>query len=340
MARSNAVTLAQIADWHNLLEAAGRAARGATAKACVVRFFDQLDKELVSLQRDILSESVEVGQATRFLIYYPKPRLIFAPVFRERVLQHALMAHVGPELNRSLVADTFACRVGKGTIAAVRRAQHHSRRLGWYGQIDIRRYFASIDHEVLLDSLNRRFRDRGVRELLRRIVTSHADQPGRGLPIGALCSQHFANFYLSPLDRAVMEQSPATAMVRYMDDLVLWANGQADVQCAIARATGVVREKLHLELRESAIVNRSEHGLSFCGFRIFPGILRALPRRKRRFIETRRRWERRYADGRISGLQLQRGYDAAAGILAAVDSQAWRRRQLQVSPPQLADDDL
>lgn len=333
MVRSSAVTLAEIADRTNLDQAAARAARGARARPAVARFMAKLEDELQRLRREILDETVEVGRATEFTIYDPKPRRIFAPVFRERVLQHAVMAHVGPMLERSLVADTFACRVGKGTIAAVERAQHHSRRFAWYGQIDIRRYFPSVDHETLLDALDRRFRDRAVRDLLRRIVTSHEDQPGKGLPIGALCSQHFANFYLCALDRGILEASPARAMVRYMDDVVFWADTREDVLETLTVVRTIVDRELHLVLRDAPVVNRVQHGLSFCGFRICPGILRALPRRKSRYVAARRRWETRFARGLISAAELQRGYDAAFGILAHVDSQAWRRRQLEISPP-------
>jgi RNA-directed DNA polymerase len=333
MVRSSPLALEDIADRANLAAALRRAVRGTRPTRSVVEFLLAADQELDRLRHEILVETVEVGRVTRFRVWDPKPRLIQAPVFRERVLQHAVMAQVGPVLDRALVDDTFACRVGKGTVAAVRRAQQHARRFGWYGQLDIRQYFASIDHAVLLTHLERRFRNAGLCRLLRRIVGQGSDTPGVGLPIGALCSQYFANHYLGVVDRALLEHSPARGLVRYMDDIVFWATSREEVVAAVAVAAEVIQKTLRLRLRDEPVINRSQAGLSLCGFRIFPGIVRASVRRRRRFAAARRRWEGRFARREIDALELQRGYDAAAGMLAQVDAHEWRRRQLQLAPP-------
>lgn len=331
MARSSGLTLADIADADNLLRAVESAVRGARRTPAVENYLKSLPHELHRLQRGVLAETVAVGECTEFLIYDPKPRVISAPIFGERVLHHAVMQHVAPILERTLVKDTYACLRGRGSLAAVLRAQQHSRRFRWYAQLDIRQYFPSVDHEVLLAMLQRRFRDAGVRRLLERIVRA-GGTAGRGLPIGSLCSQHFANAYLGPVDRIILEGTAARGMVRYMDDFVFWCDDRPQIVEGLRRVREVVVEQLHLQLRDEPIINRSEHGPSFCGFRIFPGILRVLPRRKRRYIEARRRWEQRFVDGLISSLELQRGYDAAAGILAHADTRAWRQRHLEMCP--------
>ena len=155
-----------------------------------------------------------------FRILDPKPRLIHAPGFPDRVLHHAIMAHAGPVLDRGLVDDTYACRTGKGTLAAVQRACAQAGRFAWFAQIDIRAYFASIGHERLLALLQRRFRDRDLLALLRRIVGAHQPTAGCGLPIGTLTSQYFANFYLNGLDRLLLEHMRVRGYVRYLDDAV------------------------------------------------------------------------------------------------------------------------
>jgi hypothetical protein len=264
MVRSSGLTLAEIADPENLLRAVESAVQGARRTPAVENYLKRLPHELHGLQRGLLSETVAVGSCTEFLIYDPKPRLISAPVFGERVLHHAVMQHVAPILERTLVKDTYACLRGRGSLAAVLRAQQHSRRFRWYAQLDIRQYFPSVDH--------------------------------------------------------------------YMDDFVFWCDDRRQIVEGLKRVREVVVEQLHLQLRDEPIINRSEHGLSFCGFRVFPGILRVLPRRKRRYVEARRRWEQRFVDGLISSLELQRGYDAAAGILAHADTRAWRQRQLEICP--------
>jgi RNA-directed DNA polymerase len=108
--------------------------------------------------------------------------------------------------------------VGKGTIAAVERCQHFARRFRWYGQIDIRSYFASIDHRILMRLLVKRFKNKGLLEFLQNMIAAHVMHAEQGLPIGALTSQHFANYYLDGCDRFLLESCKARGMVRYMDD--------------------------------------------------------------------------------------------------------------------------
>jgi retron-type reverse transcriptase len=107
----------------------------------------------------------------------------------------------------------------------------------WYAQIDIRGYFASIDHDVLLGLLRRKFKDRELLALLTRIIGTHRDAPGRGLPIGTLTSQHFANFYLAGADRLLLEICRVRGFVRYMDDLVWWANDRTAIRSALSSAS-------------------------------------------------------------------------------------------------------
>ncbi|MDG4596604.1 MAG: RNA-directed DNA polymerase [Candidatus Contendobacter sp.] len=330
--RRSRVGLAAIADWHNLAAAFQRAARGKSQRDEVRRFRADLNGELANLREALLDGSVEVGQMRSFHIRDPKPRIIHAPCFRERVLHHAVMAHVGPILDRALVDDTYACRVGKGALAAVQRAQHHARRWPWYAQIDIRSYFASIDHDVLLALLERRFKDRGLLALLARIVESHHAEPGRGLPIGALTSQHFANYYLAGLDRLLLEGYRVRGLVRYMDDLVWWGDSKDAVRDALAQAHAYTQDRLRLTVKTPVQIGRSRAGLPFCGYRILPSRLLLSRRRKRRYIECRRDWETAYAAGRIDVRALQAGYAAALAITAHADAAAWRREQLRRCP--------
>jgi hypothetical protein len=127
------IELEEVADLTNLAEAAFRAARGKRHRAAVVAFLGRLDHNLETLRREILDGSVRIGEGRRFRIRDPKPRSIYAPCFRERVLHHALMRPIGPVLDRALVDDSFACRAGKGTLAAVRRAQQFP----WYVKMEV-----------------------------------------------------------------------------------------------------------------------------------------------------------------------------------------------------------
>ncbi|WP_298364790.1 RNA-directed DNA polymerase [Azospirillum sp.] len=330
--KRSAVGLAEVADWHNLAAAVRRAARGKGRRDEVRCFQAALPNELAQLRADILDGSVMVGRTRAFQIRDPKPRIIHAPVFRERVLHHALIAEMGPVLDRGLIDDSFACRVGKGALAAVRRAQRHAERFPCYAQIDIRACFASIDHAVLRRLLARRFKDAALLALVGRIIDAHHAAPGKGLPIGALTSQHFANYYLNGLDRLLLERCRVRGMVRYMDDLVWWGDDRTAVRRALTEARAYALGELGLTVKDTARVGRSRDGLTLCGYRILPGRLLLSRRRKRRYAVARRHWEAAFAAGRIDANGLQAGYAAVLAITAHADAAAWRREQLRRHP--------
>ena len=326
------VSLAVIAGLHTLGAAFHAAASGKRGRSEVEAFRCNLDRELASLQADILAGTVMPGPVRRFRIHDPKPRLIHAPCFRDRVLHHAIMAHVGPVLDRALVDDTYACRPGKGTLAAVLRAGEHARRHGWFAQLDMRSYFASIDHQVLLGLLARKFKNRDLLALLGQIVGAHEDAPGRGLPIGTLTSQYFANFYLGGLDRLLLEDCRVHGFVRYMDDVVCWTGDRAAARAARDAARTWLGDALCLTVKQPVQIGRSRDGLSFCGFRILPGQLLLSRRRRRRYAELRSRAELAWREGRTDDCGLQSAYASALALTVHADAASWRREQLRCRP--------
>lgn len=327
MASRCLIRLEDVAALDNLAAAFWRAARGKRRRAEVRLFESRLDSELDALRREILELSVPVGRMSVFRIHDPKPRTIHAPCFRERVLHHALMALVGSVLERSLVDDTFACRPGKGTLAAVLRAQEHTRRHRVFAKLDVRAYFASIDHQVLRRLLRRRVKGGAVLALLDRVIDSHHTTPGRGLPIGALTSQHFANLYLGSLDRLVLEQH-RLSLVRYMDDVVIWGESRVAVEAAVEAACVHARDHLGVTVKQERPPTRTAEGIPLCGFRVFADRLLLSRRRRRRYRQARRRWESAHALGLIDAQALQRGYASALAITAHADAAEWRRGEL------------
>ena len=116
--------------------------------------------------------------------------MICAAHFRDRVMHHALMNLCEPVLEGAAIFDSYACRHGKGQLAAVRRAESYARRYGWFLKMDVRKYFDSVDHAVLQGLQRRKFKDRVVLTLFDQVLASYHTVPGRGLPIGNLTSQH------------------------------------------------------------------------------------------------------------------------------------------------------
>ena len=323
------VDLDDVIEWKNLNAAAWKAASGKRHRTEVNRFLHDLETQLNDLRQSILDETVLLGVSRVFNIRDPKPRVIHAPCFRERVLHHALMSHVAPVLDQSMIDDSFACRCKKGTLAAVLRAQHHSRRFAWHAKMDVRQYFASICHRRLKTSVREKIKGRRVLDLIDRILAASGKSCERGLPIGALTSQHFANFYLNRLDRNLVEHSVCRAYVRYMDDFIVWGNTAAEVKKLTEIAVATMQNELGLELKRPAIIQRSDKGLTFCGFRIFPGTIRLAASRRLRLVSRLKHWQTLFDSGEITEGEMQAIFASIVGILQHVEGNKWLMTRMQ-----------
>lgn len=326
------IDLAQLATVDNLALAASKAAAGKRQRREVARFFAQFDESVARLRRDILAAAVPYGEYRRFLIHDPKKRLIHAACFADRVLHHAIMNLAEPVFERTLVPSSYACRPGLGVHRAIRQVQAGLRRFPWYAKVDVDAYFPSIDHAILERLLARRFKGADFLALLGRIVASCPAAPGRGLPIGALTSQHFANHYLDGADRFLLDHPRVRAHVRYMDDIVWWGEDRQSVGQVLAELRAWVQRERRLTLKADAQINRSAQGVTFCGARVWRGALRLTPRKQARYRQACAQWEAAWADGRIDELALQRGYAAVLAVTRHTDSLSWRKRHLELHP--------
>lgn len=322
------IEIEAIADLHNLANAAYLAAKGKRAREPVARFFESFDANVQGLREGLLGGDLKLGRGRRFSTRDPKPREIFAPIFEERVVHHALMRYVGPVLESALMDDSFACRVGKGSLAAMLRARRHASRFAWFAKMDVRAYFASIDHENLVRLLRRKIKGDGVIALIRRIVDSYETAPGKGLPIGSLTSQCFANFYLAGLDRYIKETLGAQGYVRYMDDFAFWTYTKASAETVVQAADEYLSRELGLAAKPGTQINRSSRGITICGYRVKPDSIRLTLRRKRSFMRQVRVAERAYRKVDANAAALQRAHQSALAVTLHADALAWRRSRL------------
>ena len=159
--------------------------------------------------------------------------------------------------------------------------------------------------------LRRKFKDPAMLALFDRIISSYETTPGRGLPIGNLTSQHFANFYLGPLDRFLKEDLQRGAFVRYMDDFVVWGESGRELREVRERVRMFLAVQLKLDLKNNTAINRTAFGMDFLGYRLFPGTVRLARRSKVRFARKFRRYERAHLRGEWSELVLQADAGAA-----------------------------
>ena len=276
-----------VADFEHLRLSAYKARKRVRKTEELCAFFFELESHLLQLQQDLLHETYEPEPFRIFAIEKPKPRLIQASVFRDRVVHHALCSVIAPHLERSYLANSFACQLGKGGHRAVQATKNLSQRFAWYGKIDIHHFFETLHHPTLMRLLKRRLADKKILSLINRII-HHGRSPqstNRGVPIGNLTSQHFANFYLDRLDHHLVEQLSIKAMIRYMDDVLFFAHDKRTIIDALVNIADFVQEHLQLRLKDSAtVVAPSSIGIPFLGFRIYPTHIRFDQRRKKRFI--------------------------------------------------------
>ncbi len=289
----------QIASTENLERAFWLAQREKANKGEVQAYREHFVENTCRLQEYILRKEGDVvcGNYRLFKIYDPKERVICAAPFVERVLHHAIISVCLPYFERHLIDNTFACRTGKGTYKALEQAQVYQGRYAYFLKLDVRKYFDSIHHEVLKAKLRRLFKDNRLLCLFDEIIDSYPIEhkllptldKSRGLPIGNLTSQFFANYYLSFADHYMKETLHVPAYVRYMDDMVLWSNDKAALLQAGKQLQAYLVDELHLELKPFYMGARCS-ALPFLGYRVYPWGLRLQQKRKRRFIQKWREY--------------------------------------------------
>ena len=309
----------RITSCENLEQAMWRAARGKQDRGPVQRFLGEAAQELTLLQEELAAGTYRPRPYTQFRIRDPKPRTISCADFRDRVVHHAICDVIGPLLERRMISDSYACRVGKGTHRAVLQAQRHCRRFRYYLKMDVRKFFESVDHEILLGLLCRLFRERRLCDLLETIVRHPVPNSvaGKGLPIGNLTSQWFANLYLDGLDHTVKEQWRFRGYIRYMDDIVLWADDKADLWWALSSVRAWLETQRRLALKDTATrMAPTKDGLAFLGLRVHPGALRLQRQRYLRLKRLIARREKELESALISTEQFIGSLRAAAGILS------------------------
>ncbi len=308
----------QLCSWDNLLLAYRKAAKGKRGHPNVAAFEYHLEDNLRALQRELRDQTYQPGAYTSFYIHEPKRRLISAAPFRDRVAHHALCNLLTPIFERSFIDDSYANRVGKGTHRALNRCQQFARRYRYVLQCDIRQFFPSIDHAVLRDTLARKIDNARVLWLVDRILASGvgvlseeyamvwfpgddlwAIQRPRGLPIGNLTSQFWANCYLNPFDHFIQRELKCPAYLRYVDDFLLFA----DDKRALWESKRALVERLthfRLTIHPRAQVHPADAAIPFLGFSIFPERRRLKARMGWRFARRLRAQARRHAGGEIT----------------------------------------
>lgn len=246
-----------------------------------------LEGELLSLRRQLQGLSWKPGGFRQFTIYERKPRLISAAPFADRVVHHALMRVIEPPLDRQFIYDSYACRKGKGVHQAVDRYQYFARRYAYVLKFDIASYFPSVDHEILKMTLHRRIKDKSVLWLCETIIDHSPPallnqqlsyfngddlltplERSRGIPIGNLTSQFFANLYLDQFDHWMCEQKRVPGYIRFVDDIFVFTDSLDELWRYLADAEHYLaglRLRIHPHKQQ---VHRCTEAVDVLGYRV------------------------------------------------------------------------
>lgn len=285
-------TFEEVISLENLCAAWEEFVAGKRKKPDVQEFSQSLMDHIVSLHEDLAQKRYAHGGYEHFRICDPKPRHIHKASVRDRLLHHAIYRMLYPFFDRTFIADSFSCRVGKGVHKALNRframayrvSRNHTRTC-WILKCDVQKFFASIDHAVLLQMLRAYIPNADLMWLLGQVVSSFSTEgrPRVGLPLGNLTSQLFANVYLNALDQFVKHRLHARQYIRYADDFAILSRDREWLVSQIPLLQAFLRDQLRLILHPQKIsINTFFSGVDFLGWVHFSDhrVLRNATRRR------------------------------------------------------------
>jgi retron-type reverse transcriptase len=333
-----------IISFDNLLLAARKAQKSKRFKPATALFNLNLEKELLRLQRQLIEKRYNHGTYCDFIIYDPKMRLISAAPYRDRVVHHALCNVIEPLFDRSFIHDTYACRKGKGTHVAVDRYTVFARKNRYVLKCDIKKYFPSIDQDILLQIIRRKIKCADTLWLIEQIIRSRNDsgaiqyfpeddlftpfQRVRGLAIGNLTSQFFANVYLDGFDHFVKETLRCRYYIRYVDDFVLFNDSKSRLNELKAQMIGYLNTlRLRLHPRKCRVY-RVDEGVSFLGYRMYPNHRLLKKQNVLHFRRKLKKMQYGYRQGHISGDAVKQSIQSWIAHAGHADTYALRCRIL------------
>lgn len=332
----------EITSFENLLIAAKKAQKGKRFKDSTALFNLNLEKELFKIRRELQDRTYRPGRYKEFVIYEPVKRLISAAPYKDRVVHHALCNIIDTIFEKAFIYDSYANRKEKGTHRAIDRFQTFMQKYRYVLKCDIRKYFSSIDHEILYGLLQRKITDNDVLWLIRTIIESSNPQEPvydyfegdglfeplerrKGLPIGNLTSQFFGNIYLNGFDHYIKDTLGCKAYLRYVDDFAVFSNDKEELWAVKSRMDEYLQElrlKLHTKKTRIFPVNS---GCEFLGFYVYPHFRKVKKANVRLFEGKLRGMQAAYRKGTIGLSQIQK---SVQGWIAHVEyANSYRLRE-------------
>ncbi len=268
----------ELCSYKNLLIAFERASKGKTQKSYVLEFQKNLQRNLLELRIELLFHSYRPRPLVTFILHEPKTRKISKSHFRDRIIHHALCNIIEPSFEREFIFDSYANRIGKGTLKAVQRFDRFKRKVSknnkrkvYVLKADIKQYFENVDISILIAIIERKVKDQKVIWLIKTILRNYKGNSfEKGMPLGNLTSQFFANVYLNELDQYVKQNLRVKYYLRYVDDFVILHHDKIILEEYKQSISGYLENSLSLRLHPTkSRISSLFRGITFLGFRIF-----------------------------------------------------------------------
>ncbi len=295
----------------------------------VAEFERDLERHIFRLHRELEAKDYRHGPYHGFWISDPKLRRIHKATVRDRVLHHAIFRILNPIFEPTFIPNSFSCRVGKGThkgmktVAAMLRAESRNNTRPCFAlKCDVRKFFDSVDHARLLAILEKRIIDPDARWLLREVIESYSTENRaggvlKGIPIGNLTSQLFANVYMNEFDQFVKHQLHVLHYARYTDDFVIVSSDRKYLESLVSPVASLLRERLKLELHPQKISIRSyRQGIDFLGYIILPHHIVIRTKTRRRIFRKLKERAVEYRKGAITEAQFDGVMRSYLGVLS------------------------
>ncbi len=324
----------QIISLDNLLLSWSEFKSGKRGKTDVQAFERNLEENLFNLHWELKNGSYRHQPYQSFLIFDPKLRQIHKAEVRDRIVHHAVFRIFYPLFDPTFIFDSYSCRVGKGTHKAVKRlenftrsASQNYRRPCYFLKCDVRKFFASVDHGILKELIARRITDPNTLELVSQIIDSFQVNLGKGLPIGNLTSQIFANVYMDVFDKFIKHELKVKHYIRYTDDFIVVHKNKKYLEDLIPQMERFLAQELKLSLHpKKVILNKLTRGIDFLGYVVLPYYQVLRTKTKNRMFRKLREKLVRFERGQIDRKKLRQTVNSYFGVLKHCRSQNIKRQ--------------
>ena len=256
----------QIISIENLHLADAQARKGKGHQYGVQLHLKKEDDNILKLHEMLRDKTYKTSKYTTFKVYEPKERIVYKlPYFPDRITHHAILNVLEPIFTRLFTNDTYSCIKGKGIHKAsnnLKKALKNKTETTYCLKLDIKKFYPSVNREILKQQLRRKFKDNDLLWLLDEIIDS-----AEGLPIGNYLSQYFANFYLTGFDHWIKETKRVKYYFRYADDIVILSNNKAELHALLNDIKQYLNDVLKLDVKDNwQVFPVEKRGIDFVGY--------------------------------------------------------------------------